>query len=336
MTINRRDFLRAGVGGTAAAACATLGAPPAEARGNLTVPDNAIGLLYDSTLCIGCKACQSACKESNNLPLEDNVGGKLWDTPLDLSGYTYTVIKLYASGTMENKDKVENGFAHLKRQCLHCIDPSCVSSCPVGAMQKRKTDGVVTYDPDACIGCRYCVGACPFGVPQAQYDTPFPKIAKCELCRDSRLAKGQIPACAGQCPTGATIFGSYNALTEEIKRRKAMAPGTANEFPRRTVDSGDTHVKAAAEYTPQVYGDKELGGTQVRYLAGVPFDKLGMPVDLPERSYASVSETIQHTLYGGLVFPAVVLVGLIGAAWHGSKGVHHDDHHDEGDHHDHG
>jgi len=326
MTINRRDFLRAGVGGTAAAACATLGAPPAEARDNKTVPDNAIGLLYDSTLCIGCKACQSACKTANELPLEDNIGEKLWDTPLDLSGYTYTVIKLYANGTMATKDKAENGFAHLKRQCLHCVDPSCVSACPVRAMQKSADNGVVSYDPDACIGCRYCVAACPFGVPQFQYDTPTPRIAKCQMCRHL-LAKGDIPACARQCPTGATIFGGHTALSAEIDRRKAMVPGTANVFPHRTVDSGDTHERKSAEYTEQVYGAHELGGTQVRYLAGVPFDRFGLPVGLPDQSYAAKSETLQHTLYGGLVAPAVVLAGLVGAAWHGSK-RHHDD--DEG------
>jgi len=328
MTINRRDFLRAGLGGTAAVASATLGAAPAAARATLTVPGHAVGLLYDSTLCIGCKACQSACKTANDLPLEDHIGERLWDSPLDLSGYTYTVIKLYANGTMETKDKAENGFAHLKRQCMHCVDPSCVSACPVQAMRKDPDVGVVGYNPDACIGCRYCVAACPFGVPQFQYDTPFPRIAKCQLCRHL-MAKGEIPACAGHCPTGATLFGTYPALSAEIERRKAMTPGTANVFPRRTVDSGDTHERKSAEYTEQVYGARELGGTQVRYLAGVPFDKFGLPTGLPDESYAAKSETLQHTLYGGLVAPAIVLAGLVGAAYHGSR-QHHDD--DEGNH----
>ncbi|HSV29736.1 MAG TPA: 4Fe-4S dicluster domain-containing protein, partial [Candidatus Omnitrophota bacterium] len=152
MTMKRRDFLRATATGSAAvAACATLAPSPAEARGNLPIPQNAVGLLYDSTLCIGCKACMSACKEANQLPLEDNVGGGLWDTPLDLSGKTYTVIKMYQHGTMEHKDKAENGFAHIKRQCLHCADPSCVSACPVTAMTKNPETGIVEYNKDACI-----------------------------------------------------------------------------------------------------------------------------------------------------------------------------------------
>ncbi len=329
MTINRREFLRGGAGGAAAvAACAALGADRAEARGNLTVPESAVGLLYDSTLCIGCKACMSACKTVNDLPLDDTIGGGLWDSPRGLSGKTYTVIKIYENGTAQNKDQVEDGFAHIKRQCLHCIDPSCVSVCPVGAMHKEAGTGLVSYNPDACIGCRYCVVACPYQVPQFQYDTPTPRIAKCQLCKEE-LAKGDIPACAKVCPTGATLFGSYKALTAEIERRKAMKPGEANVFPRRTVDSGDTHERPAATYTAQVYGEKELGGTQVRYLSGVPFEKFGLPVGMPERSYASVSETVQHALYGGLVYPAVVLAGLVAAAWRGAR-THHDDegHHD--------
>lgn len=321
MTLNRRDFLRAGVAG--AAASATLGAQPAEARGNKTVPENAIGLLYDSTLCIGCKACMSACKTTNALPLEDNLGGGLWDTPLELSGKTYTVIKLYQDGASNRKDEVKDGFAHIKRQCLHCIDPSCVSVCPVKAMRKDPETGVVSYNADACIGCRYCVAACPFHVPQFQYDTPFPRIAKCQFCKE-QLAKGDLPACAKACPTGATLFGSYKALTAEIGRRKAMKPGEPNAFPRRAVDSGDTHERAAAHYTGQVYGEKALGGTQVRYVAGVPFDKFDLPVNLPDRSYASVSESMQEALYSGLAVPAAAFAGLVLAAYFGTK-AHEED-----------
>ncbi|MGO8955138.1 MAG: hydrogenase 2 operon protein HybA [Rhodomicrobium sp.] len=325
MTVNRRDFLRGGLGGAAAVtACSTLGVGPAEARGNLTVPENAIGFLYDSTLCIGCKACQSACKTANELPVDDSTGIGLWDTPLELSGKTYTVIKIYQNGTSKYKDKVVDGFAHIKRQCLHCIDPSCVSVCPVQAMRKDPVTGVVSYNADACIGCRYCVMSCPFSVPQFQYDTPFPRIAKCQFCKHI-LAKGGIPACADHCPTGATLFGSYKALSVEIERRKAMKPGQLNEFPRRTVDSGDTHERPAAEYTEQVFGAKEMGGTQVRYLAGVPFDKFGLPVGLPDQSYASVSETMQQTLYGGLIAPAIVLAGLAAAAWRGARELHRDE-----------
>jgi Fe-S-cluster-containing dehydrogenase component len=335
MTISRRDFLRRSASGTAAvAACAAIAAPEAQARDNKPIPAQAVGLLYDATLCIGCKACMSGCKEANNLPLEDNIGEKLWDTPMELSGKTYNVIKVYQNGTMATKDQEENGFAHIKRSCLHCGDPSCVSACPVSAMTKNGVNGIVEYNKDACIGCRYCVAACPFGVPQFQYDTPTPQIAKCQLCKH-RLAEGKLPACAERCPTGATIFGTYEGLSAEIDRRKALKPGEPALFQRRTVDSGDTHEKAAPKYVDHVYGQKEVGGTQVRYLSGVPFDKLALPVGLPERAYAADSETLQHTLYGGLILPALALGGLVAAAYRGSK-----DHHDEDDdifaHHDKG
>ena len=268
------------------------------------------------------RACP-ACKTTNQLPLDDNLGQKLWDTPFELSGKTYTVIKLYQNGTSEHKDKEIDGFAHIKRQCLHCIDPSCVSVCPVSAMTKDPVTGLVSYNEDACIGCRYCVAACPYRVPQFQYDTPTPKIAKCEFCKD-QLAKNDIPSCAKVCPTGATLFGSYKGLTDEINRRKAMKPGEKNVFPRRTVDSGDTHERAAASYVKEVYGDRMLGGTQVRYLSGVSFAKLGLPTGLPELSYASVSETMQHRLYGGLIVPAMALAGLVAAAYRGGKEPAHE------------
>ena len=174
---------------------------PAEARDNKTVPENAIGLLYNSTLCIGCKACMSACKTTNELPLDDNLGG--W--PL---GHAARAVRqdLHRHQDVPRRHQhqqgqVKDGFAHIKRQCLHCIDPSCVSVCPVQAMTKDPETGVVSYDADACIGCRYCVAACPFHVPQFQYDTPFPRIAKCQFCKE-QLAKGDIPACAKVCPTG--------------------------------------------------------------------------------------------------------------------------------------
>jgi Fe-S-cluster-containing dehydrogenase component len=90
---------------------------------------------------------------------------------------------MYRNGTMETKDQEANGFAFMKTSCMHCGDPSCVSACPVSAMTKDPETGVVGYNPDKCIGCRYCVAACPFGIPKYQYDSPTGRIGKCELCR---------------------------------------------------------------------------------------------------------------------------------------------------------
>lgn len=303
MSMKRRDFLK---GALAGGALLTSGGA-AEARGNKTMPPEAVGLLYDSTLCIGCKACVAACKETNGLPPEFSTEEKYWDTPLDISGYTITVIKMYKSGSGEKKDSEQDGYAFMKSSCLHCVDPSCVSACPVSAMTKDPVTGVVSYDKGACIGCRYCVAACPFGVPRFQYDTPFPQITKCKLC-EHRMNEGKYAACAEVCPTGATLYGPVKDLHAEAKRRLALKPGQETEFPRGNLKTHDqsSHTAKAAKYIPQIYGDKEVGGTQMLKLSAVPFEKLGMPA-LPERSYASVSESMQHTLYGWLMMPLAFL-----------------------------
>jgi Fe-S-cluster-containing dehydrogenase component len=231
---------------------------------------------------------------------------QLWDTPLDTSGYTFNIIKMYRNGTMDAKDQETNGYAFMKISCMHCADPSCVSACPVTAMQKDPVTGVVGYDADKCIGCRYCVAACPFGIPKYQYDKPNGKIGKCELCRH-RYKDGHYSACAEVCPTGATLYGKTSDLLVEAKRRLAMKPGEMNRFPRGKIGGPDQSYEApAGKYLQHVYGEKEYGGTQVLKLSGVNFQKVGLP-DLPENAAAALSETIQHTLYGNLIMPFAVL-----------------------------
>lgn len=329
MSLKRRDFLtQAGCGGVAVAAAAAVAAPTeAEAftlaRPNKPLPPKAVGILFDSTLCVGCKACVSGCKEANHLPQDVNTAEALWDTPIGLSDKTFNIIKLYADGAAQHKDQTQDGYAFIKQSCMHCVDPSCVSACPVSAMTKDPESGIVGYDPSACIGCRYCVAACPFGVPQAEFTT-FPKIRKCEMCRHLQ-AEGKIPACAAVCPTGATIFGPVTALQGEVERRRAMTPGKDYRFERRTLGSGDWYEQAAAHYQPHVYGEKEIGGTQFMLMSGVPFDKLGYP-ELPEQSSAGKSEGLQHTLYKGMIAPAVLFAGLLFAA---KRNAHVDDEHPE-------
>jgi Fe-S-cluster-containing dehydrogenase component len=321
--INRRNFLKAAAAGGAAAA--VLEAPkPAQARGNNPMPPQALGLLYDSTLCIGCKACVNACKQSNGMPAEFSTTDKLWDTPLDLSGKTLNVIKAYKDGSGTTKDAEANGYAFIKNSCLHCVDPSCVSACPVSAMLKDPVTGIVTYNKDSCIGCRYCVAACPFGVPRFQYDTATPQINKCQLCKH-RLPEGKWAACAEVCPTGATLYGSVAKLTEEAKRRLALAPGELTAYPRGNIEAPfPSHEKPAPKYINRLYGEREVGGTQMRLLAGVSFAKLGYP-DLPDQSYASKSESIQSTLYGGMILPLAALGGLMWATKRATKNADHED-----------
>jgi Fe-S-cluster-containing dehydrogenase component len=301
----RRDFLK-GVLASGVAATACVAAAPAMARETKPPPPGALGLLYDATLCVGCKACVAACKEANNNPPEFSTVDHLWDTPLDTSGYTFNLIKMYRNGTMEAKDQETNGYAFMKTSCMHCGDPSCVSACPVSAMTKDPVTGVVGYNPDKCIGCRYCVAACPFGIPKYQYDSPTGRIGKCELCRH-RYKDGHYSACAEVCPTGATLYGKTSDLLVEARRRLALKPGERAKFPRGKLGGPDqSYETPAGKYLQHVYGEKEYGGTQVLKLSGVNFAKVGMP-DLPPDAAAAMSETIQHTLYGNLIMPFAVL-----------------------------
>ncbi|MEW8248173.1 MAG: hydrogenase 2 operon protein HybA, partial [Candidatus Thiodiazotropha endolucinida] len=173
--------------------------------------------------------------------------------------------------------------------------------------------GIVTHHPDACIGCRTCMVGCPYNVPQFDYDNPFGEIHKCQMCNQAgveRIDKGQMTGCAEVCPTGATLFGSRKALLEEAKRRMTLKPGEIYNYPRGDVRSPDSHhEKAVPEYRQHVWGEKEAGGTNVLHISSIPFDKLGMP-PLQERSYASISETVQHTLYSYMALPAIALAGL--------------------------
>lgn len=319
----RRDFLRGALKATGAAGAVLAGAgsTPALARETHTVPPEALGLLYDATLCVGCKACVAACKEANGNPPEFNTVDKLWDTPLDTSGYTFNLIKMYRNGTMETKDAEFNGYAFMKTSCMHCADPSCVSACPVSAMTKDPLNGIVKYNPDKCIGCRYCVAACPFGIPKFQLDTPTGKIGKCELCRH-RYKDGHYSACAEVCPTGATLYGKTSDLLAEARRRLALKPGTTTVYPRGKIGGPDQSYEGqVGNYQQHIYGEKEYGGTQVLKLSGVPFEKVGMPA-LPPYSSAATSETIQHTLYGGLLMPVAVLGAL---TWVAKRNVRPDD-----------
>lgn len=319
---SRRKFLKGCVaagGATVAAAALTT---TAEARETHQRPPEALGLLYDATLCVGCKACVAACKQVNKNPAEFSTLDHLWDTPLDTTGHTFNLIKMYRNGTMETKDAETNGYAFMKTSCMHCADPSCVSACPVSAMTKDGQTGVVGYNPDACIGCRYCVAACPFGIPKYQYDSPTGQIGKCELCRH-RTKDGHYSACAEVCPTGATLYGKTSDLLIEAKRRLALQAGSVTRYPRGNLSGGkdQSYEGGVGTYQQHVYGETEYGGTQVLKLSAVDFEKVGMP-NLPPGSSAATSETIQHTLYGGMALPLVMLGAMTFIA---KRNVHDDE-----------
>ena len=192
-------------------------------------------LLIDLTLCIGCNACQDACKAENGLTE---------GTETRLSSTAYTALE-------------EHDGTYVRRMCQHCIDPTCASVCPVGAFTKT-AEGPVLYDEFKCIGCRYCIQACPFQGPRYEWSSNYPRVQKCNFCAD-RQKEGLPTACAEACPTGATKYGDRDELIREAYDR----------------------IKAEPEkYIDRIYGLDEVGGTSVLYISSVPFEKLGFKTQL--------------------------------------------------------
>jgi len=288
--ISRRQALLGmfGVAGATTGAAVT----PAHAEehpAHPVVPPGAVSMLYDNTICTGCKACEVACSEANGLPADTALSGGLWHMPADLDSKTKNIIKLY-------EEPNGAGFAFVKRQCMHCLDPACVTGCPFEALKKSEW-GAVTWDSSLCIGCRYCEVACPFDVPKFEWDKWNPKIVKCEFCFDQRLKENQQPACTGVCPTGAVIFGKRVDLMAKAKERIAASPGKYFEN--------------------RVYGEHEAGGTQVLYLSSVAFDKIGLP-KLGSTSlghYATKVDAVIYKWLSGPIIAAGILGAMIKRAW---------------------
>ncbi|TAL69292.1 MAG: 4Fe-4S dicluster domain-containing protein [Bacteroidetes bacterium] len=186
-------------------------------------------ILTDITKCIGCNECVKACKVTNNLPPDKP---REWQKTDGLSASNWTSV-------------LHNGKYNLRKQCRHCVEPACVSVCPVGALHKTET-GAVVYDSDKCLGCRYCMMACPYGIPRYDWDEPVPYIKKCILCYH-KIKDGTIsqPACTSACPTGATIYGERDELLKEARQRINAEPD---------------------KYLDTIYGEKEVGGTNVLYI----------------------------------------------------------------------
>jgi formate dehydrogenase iron-sulfur subunit len=207
------------------------------------------GALYDATKCVGCRACQNACKQWNHMPADPTGYDGIYDNPFHLSAKTLTLIKY-----KETENSAGKNIAFCKYQCMHCEHPACAEACFVGAFTKTP-DGPVVYNDKRCIGCRYCMVACPFGIPTFEWDDPLPWIKKCTFCAD-RQEQGLEPACIAACPTRALKFGDRKELIVEAKKRIETEP---------------------SRYINHIYGETEAGGTSWIYLSAVPFTELGFP-----------------------------------------------------------
>ena len=252
MKVTRRGFFKI-AGATAGASLLSTEARAAEAHGALDGP----GVLVDTTLCVGCRGCEAACAEANELPAPVE-GEKVFDEKRDTAQHVFTVVNRHATE--------QGGERFVKTQCMHCVAPACASACPVQAMVKLPT-GPVVYDASRCMGCRYCMIACPFNVPKYEYESAAPRVRKCTFCA-KRQAEGKGPACAEVCPSGALLFGKRAELLEIAKKRIYTNPD---------------------RYVHHVYGEQEAGGTSWLYITDVPFEKMPyFPNDVGTRAYPDI------------------------------------------------
>ena len=280
MGLTRRQFL--GALGGATAGLALPRTTRAAQKGTLGYPES-FGVLCDLSLCVGCRRCEQACNEANDLPAPDQA----FDDPTVLQHLRRTTESAY---TVVNPYPQANAPAvHRKLECNHCQEPACASACPVGAFTKTR-EGAVIYNPDLCIGCRYCMVACPFGIPAYEYHDPLtPRVRKCTLCHE-RILAGKRPACVEACPMEALVFGKRTELLERARNRIAAKP---------------------ENYLHHVYGEHEVGGTNWLYLSPVPFDQVGLPTNLGE-------EPLCAKTGGFLSFIPVVIAlwpAFLGGTW---------------------
>jgi len=224
-------------------------------------------LLIDISRCVGCGECSRACAAANNLPEEE---------AHELSATHYTVLQSF-----------NDGQTFVRRMCMHCEQPTCVSACLVGAFTKMDT-GAVLYDESKCIGCRYCMQACPFEVPRYEWSSLTPRVQKCRMCYE-RVVAGEKTACADACPAEATMFGDRDELIAEARRRIDENPD---------------------QYVNYIYGLKEVGGTSVLYISNVPFEKLGFPMTVPKDPIPELSWRVLSQIPKYSVAAGVVLFGI--------------------------
>jgi len=246
--MKRRKFIGmlAGAGACMAASTATAGGTH-----HFKGYPESFGVLFDSTKCIGCRKCEAACNKVNELPAQPVPFDDL--TVLDSRRRTH-----HDTFTVVNKYSVNDKPVYRKQQCNHCLEPACASACFVGAFVKDKT-GAVSHDASKCVGCRYCMIACPFEIPTYEYHDPItPRVRKCTMCQP-RIEEGKLPGCVEDCPKGALVFGRREDLLNIARERIRKHPNV---------------------YIDHIYGEREMGGTSWMYISGVPFEKIGMREDL--------------------------------------------------------
>jgi len=281
MSVSRRGFLKGAALGTLL--CGG-GARTANAGGavHFNGYPESLGLLHDTTLCVGCRSCEKGCAEVNDLPLpkEPLEDKSIFSTKRGVSDTAFTVVNRY-------QEEGDGPAVFRKHQCMHCQEPSCASVCFVKAFRKSP-EGAVVYDPDVCVGCRYCMMACPYYAVGYEYDDAFtPRVRRCTMCYP-RIQEGKNPGCSDACPNGAILFGKRKDLIKVAEER-------FRKFPERYID--------------HIFGEHEFGGTSWLTLAGpaAAFGALGLPENagptpLPEHTSGFLSIVpLIVSIYPGLL-----------------------------------
>ncbi|MBI4659825.1 MAG: 4Fe-4S dicluster domain-containing protein [Verrucomicrobia bacterium] len=283
MKNNRRRFLQ----GITAGGGALFFSVPASASNSAEYfpgwPDR-VGLLMDLSLCIGCRKCEEACKAANQLPplrtpLEDL---SIFERERRTDAENYTVVNRYANPQPDRPP------VYVKEQCMHCEEPACASACLVGALSKSP-EGAVIYNKNICLGCRYCMIACPFNIPAYEYFNPTsPQVRKCTLCHE-RISRQETPACAKICPNEAITFGKKSELIDLAREKIRNHPG---------------------KYQNHLYGVSEAGGTSWLYLSELPFERLGFPADLGTKPFPEFTRGFLSMVPAVFVIWPALLGGL--------------------------
>lgn len=285
MKFNRREFLTLAAG--SAVAAGAVNGPVSATTGDAASANgsDSYGMLVDTTQCIGCRKCEWACANANKCtdkPVEAYEDTSVFETFRRMKPNAYTVVNSFKNGAELNKP------IFVKTQCMHCLRPACASACIVGALRRQDT-GAVTYDAWKCMGCRYCMVACPFQTIAYQYDNAFtPVVTKCTFCYENFTKDGKPPACAAICPPMCLTFAKRSELLQLAHERIADKPG---------------------QYVDHIYGEHEVGGTAWMYLTPKPAVELGM-LELGDTPVPQLTETIQHSVFKFGV-PPLLLYGLL-------------------------